>query len=493
MKNVTVSLGLSVLLLSACGAPPAPTAPEASPVAGEMGTTSAACEEPVPALSLSDRAVQRRATEAAIWGMSAVNADLMRQEMFAETKGKVNQMLYWSRPADAKNQTLTPNPDAIYFMTFFDMTEVGPIVIEVPPADTGSFAGSIVNIWQVPLEDVGPQGADAGKGGKYLVLPPGYQTKPPAGCVVLQSDTLSGYALLRSNLISHSQADIEKAVSYGKRAKVYPLSQAKTAPPTEFADASGVLFDATIRYDIRFFESLHRIVQTEPWLARDRVMINTLRALGIEKGKPFEPDAQRKALLEAGISEAKAYLAGIYDAGFPEFNPGIHWTMPAPPDAIAAAQNGFSEPNAYPVDSRGTAYTYAFIGIKRLGKAQFYLISIKDKAGQSYDGAQAYRLTVPANAPIEQYWSVTAYDREIHTILNTSRPSQSSQNQELQKNPDGSIELYFGPKPPLGKESNWIPTDPARKFELMFRFYGPTAPLFEKTWKLPDVERVDAH
>lgn len=104
--------------------------------------------------------------------------------------------------------------------------------------------------------------------------------------------------------------------------------------------------------------------------------------------------------------------------------------------------------------------------------------------------ASAYRLTVPANAPVEQYWSVTLYDREKHTILDTSRGSQSSQNPSLQKNPDGSIDLYLGVKAPAGKESNWVPTDPSRKFELMFRFYGPTKPLFEKTWKLPDVERI---
>jgi hypothetical protein len=137
------------------------------------------------------------------------------------------------------------------------------------------------------------------------------------------------------------------------------------------------------------------------------------------------------------------------------------------------------------------AYSYAYIGIKRLGAGQFYLISIRDKDGGAYDGGRNYRLRVPPKAPIEQYWSVTAYDRETHALIrNMPRASRSSQIPEMQKNADGSIDLYFGPKAPAGQEANWIPTDPARKFELMFRAYGPTKEFFEKAWVLPDVEKV---
>ncbi|MGA9948657.1 MAG: DUF1214 domain-containing protein, partial [Xanthobacteraceae bacterium] len=154
---------------------------------------------------------------------------------------------------------------------------------------------------------------------------------------------------------------------------------------------------------------------------------------------------------------------------------------------------GYADPSVYPVDNRGLAYSYAYIGIKRLGVGQFYLISIRDKDGDPFDGGKTYRLTVPANAPVEQYWSVTAYDRETHTLIkNMPRASRSSQIPELQKNADGSIDIFFGPQAPVGKETNWVPVDPARKFELMFRLYGPTKPLFDKTWKLPDVEKVAA-
>src|SRR5262249_52470273 len=147
--------------------------------------TSAAAQEP-SSDDLARRATERRAIEAVNWGMPAVNTQLMLQEMLAKTQGRVNQVLYWSRPADESNQTLTPNPDSIYFMAFYD-TKKGPVVLDVPPADTGSFAGNIVNVWQMPLEDAGPEGADKGKGGKNLLFPPGFGGKGRAGCYVLRA------------------------------------------------------------------------------------------------------------------------------------------------------------------------------------------------------------------------------------------------------------------------------------------------------------------
>ena len=175
----------------------------------------------------------------------------------------------------------------------------------------------------------------------------------------------------------------------------------------------------------------------------------------------------------------------------PFFSATSRWTVPAPPDLVKAAQEAYADPNSYPIDTRALAYSYAFVGIKRLGAGQFYLISIRDKDGQSFDGGQTYRLTVPANPPVEQYWSVTAYDRQTHALIkNMPRASRSSQIPELQKNADGSVDIYFGPAAPVGKEANWVPTDPARKFELMFRTYAPTKALFEKSWVLSDVEKI---
>jgi hypothetical protein len=440
---------------------------------------------------LARRTVERRAVEAVIWGMPAVNYDLMLQEMLSKTNGKVNQVIYWGRPLDWMNQTLTPNPDALYFMAFFN-TKDGPIVLDLPPGDAnGSFNGNIVTVWQMPLEDAGLLGLDKGRGGKYLLLPPGYKDKAPDGYFPLQSDTFGGYMLFRANLKSHSDADVQASIAYGKRMKVYPLAQAANPAATVFTDVKDILFDSTIRYDASFFGHLDRIVQNEPWLDRDRAMIDQLKSLGIEKGKAFNLNDATKSLLTSAVREGGTVLEKKYDAGQPPFFSDMsRWTYPAPFDLVKAMSNSFADPNEYPVDSRGLVYTYAFIGIKHLGAGQFYSISIRDKDGDAFDGAKTYRLNVPPNVPVEQYWSVTAYDRETHALIrNMPRASRSSQIPELQKNSDGSIDIYFGPSAPAGKEANWVPTDPARKFDLMARFYAPKKEFFDKVWKLSDVEK----
>jgi hypothetical protein len=444
--------------------------------------------------ALARRNIERRAFEAVVWGMPAVNYDLMLQEMLSKTSGKVGQVIYWGRPLDSKNQTLTPNPDALYFIAFYD-TKDGPVVLELPPADaSGSFNANIVTVWQMPLEDAGLLGIDKGKGTKILILPPGYKRTPPDGYVARQSDTFGGYILLRANLKSHNTADVETSIAYGKKMKVYPLALASNPPATVFTDVKDIDFDSTIRYDASFFDHLDRIVQNEPWLDRDRAMIDQLRTLGIEKGKSFTPTDATKTLLASATREAHAFLETKYDAGLPPFfSPTSRWTAPAPPDMVKAAQDGYADVNLYPIDDRGMAYSYAFIGIKRLGAGQFYLISIKDKNGDAFDGAGTYRVNVPPNVPVEQYWSVTAYDRETHALIkNMPRASRSSQIPEMQKNADGSIDVYFGANAPAGKETNWVPTNPARKFELMARFYGPKKEFFEKVWKLPDVAKLDS-
>jgi hypothetical protein len=441
---------------------------------------------------LAQRALHRRAVEAVVWGMPAVNFDLMYQAMVRETKGAFNQVVYWSRLPDWKNQTLTPNPDAIYLMPFIDTADVGPVVLEIPPADEGSITGTIMDGWQAALEDVGPAGVDAGQGGKYLVLPPGFEGDVPAGYVALRSDTYQGYALLRSILRGGNHADIEQAVAYGKRVKVYPLDQAAEPPPTVFTDAIDVVFDATIPYDLRFFQALNRFVQREPWLPRDRAMIDQLKSIGIERGKLFDPDAGTQDILVDAAAEARAWLEAQYDAAYtPAYYEGRQWALPVSQDVIEGQATLFAKPDVYPVDRRGLSFSFAFFSAKHLGAGQFYLMTIRDADGQRLDGGVSYRLTVPANAPVTQYWSATVYDRSTHALIrDMQRSSRSSQNIELQKNGDGSIDIYFGPNAPVTRESNWIPTDADGHFEVLFRFYGPTRPLFDKTWILPDLEKV---
>lgn len=442
---------------------------------------------------LAERAIHRRAVEAVIWGMPAVNTDLMYQAMARETKGGWNQIVYWSRLLDWKNQTLTPNPDAIYLMPFFNTVEAGPMVLEIPPADEGSITGSVMDCWQTPLEDVGPAGVDKGKGGKYLILPPGYKDELPDGYLPLPSQTYQGYALLRSILKSGSETDFNKAVEYGKRIRFYPLSQAANPPATIYLDAADVVFDATIPYDARFFESLARMVDSQPWLERDKTMIDSLKTLGIEKGKPFAPNAKTRDIMNEAAEEARQWLDIQYEASVSQpFYEGGHWALPANPEVLGGMQSSFANPDSYPIDGRGATYSMAFFCPKHSATGSYYLMSTRDKNDRAFDGSATYRLTVPASVPVRQYWSATAYDRATHGLIrDVDRASRSSQSRDLQKTADGSVDVFFGPKAPVGKESNWVPTRTDGNFEVLFRFYGPEKSLFEKKWQLPDIEKVN--
>jgi hypothetical protein len=409
--------------------------------------------------------------------------------------GKWNQVVYWSRPVGWKNQTLTPNPDTVYLFPFYNTKDAGPMVLEIPPAgEEGSITGSIDDAWQMALEDVGPAGVDKGKGGKYVILPPDYKDAVPEGYIALPSLTYTGFGALRSNIKSGSDEDVAKAVAYGKKINFYPLSQADNPPPTTFVDAIDVVYDSTIPYDVSFFQALDRFVQREPWLERDKAMIDPLKSVGIEKGKSFNLDPKTQETMNVAARAAHGWLDARYETLFsPPYYEGSHWAVPAPPELLDGMSTNFAKPNSYPVDDRGVLYSMAYFSAKHLGAGQFYLFAIEDKDGRPLEGGNTYRLNVPAKVPVRLYWSATAYDRATHALIRDTRwSSRASTTPELQTNPDGSVDVWFGPKPPAGKESNWVPTRADGKFEVAFRLYGPEKPLFEKTWVLPDIEKVNS-
>ncbi|MFE5285167.1 DUF1214 domain-containing protein [Nocardia sp. NPDC056611] len=433
--------------------------------------------------------VSSRAFEAVVWGMPAVNYDRMLQAAIA-VGAEPNQIVYWSKLLDWKNQTLTPNPNAIYLMPFYDTTS-GPVVIDVPPAEGDStITGSIDSVWQTPLADVGPAGTDKGAGGRYLILPPGFTGEIPDGFIPLRSETYAGFAIMRSNLKSGSDADIAAAVNYGKRIGIYRLDAAGNPPPTPYVDASGKEFDSTIPYNRDFFTNLNRVVQAEVWLPRDMAMIDQLSSLGITKGAPYKPDSTTLSRFDNAAADAGKWLEQLYVKGFtPPYFDNTHWALPANQQLITAMQSGFADPSSYPVDARGMAYSFAYFAAKNLGTGQFYLVAIHDADGKDLDGGKNYKINVPAHVPVSLYWSATAYDRGTHTLIrDVNWASRASNTPELQTNSDGSVDLYMGPSAPEGKKSNWIPTKSGRNFEIMFRFYGPQPPLSEKTWKLPDIQ-----
>lgn len=441
--------------------------------------------------NIEEQIVYNRAIEAVIWGIPAVNFELLNESL-TNTKGNFNEIVYWSGLINSKNQTLTPNPDVVYINPLYD-TRKGPVVLEIPPAEgTSSITGSLDDGWQTAIEDIGPAGVDKGKGGKYLILPPDYKDKVPTGYIPMPSSTYTGFAILRSNLTDGSPNDLKRAIDYGKRVKIYPYSQMANPPATKFVDLLEVPFSNTIPYNFHFFQLLNQFVQREPWLTRDLVMVDFLKSIGIEKGKSFQADSRKREILSAAIKDARSWIDNEYNNAFKvPFYDGTKWALPVSQDFVKSIGSNYTIPNSYPVRERAIAYSIAYFSAKHLGAGQFYLISIKDDNGQEFDGSKLYQLHLPANVPVKLYWSITVYDRETHALIkNMKYFSRASTTPGLQKNSDGSVDIYFGAKAPTGKESNWVPTDPKGKFELLARFYGPEKGFFEKDWKMGDVTEV---
>ncbi len=483
MKNTLIAL-LSGLL-AACGQSATNTL--------ETGDSTSLSGAPViKAANASEGAVYSRAFNAVIWGMPAVNFELLHESL-TKAKGDFNQVVYWSGLINANNQTLTPNPDVIYINPIYD-TRKGPVVLEIPAAEgVSSITGSLDDGWQTAIEDVGPAGVDKGKGGKYLILPPGHKEKIPSGYISMPSSTFTGFAILRSNLTDGSAKDITRAVEYGKKVKIYPLSEAVHPPQTTFIDLLNTPFSNTIPYNVHFFELLNQFVQREPWLTRDMAMIDQLKTIGIEKGKDYRPDAKMNEMQTAAIVDARTWIDDRYQRMFtPPFYEGTNWALPASPDLVKALMANYMVADSYPVDSRAASYSIAYFSAKHLGQGQFYLMTIRDKSGNSFEGSKLYVLHLPANPPVKLYWSLTVYDRQTHALTPGMKYfSRASTSPGIQKNSDGSTDVYFGATPPNGKESNWIPTDAKRRFEILARFYGPEKAFFDKTWKMGDVEEVN--
>jgi hypothetical protein len=243
-----------------------------------------------------------------------------------------------------------------------------------------------------------------------------------------------------------------------------------------------------------YWKSLHQVVQADPVEDRDRFIMAQLRFLGIEKGKPFKPDARQKKILEDAVvvGEAMAKANTSDKRVEPAFWEGTNWKH-ALVVSVDQRKEKFDQ-----LDERAAWFYEAVVVSKAMlsetpGVGQRYIAAYRDADGEWLDGSNTYKLHVPANPPAKRFWSVTAYDEDTRQMVVTEqgRPDISSRKQDIVKNPDGSIDVYFGPKAPTGHETNWIQTEPGKGWFAYFRFYGPTEPFFDKSWVLPDIEQVN--
>ena len=411
---------------------------------------------------LARRTIERRAVEAAIWGMPAVSMVGVRKSL-AGIGADFNQVVYFSQPLEARHEFLTANNQTPYVMTVLDLRR-GPVVVEVPPASSKvALFGSAIDSWQVPLVDLGPSGEDAGKGGKYLFLPPGYTGSRPDGHIVIPSPTIFVHVALRPIILG--QGTLADGVAYSQTLKVHPLTEPNS--PTKYVDAYPKPWKTLPVYDLTFFRDLAAVVNDEPAQERDAVMLGLLATIGIEKGKPFNPTGEQARAFERAIQEAYATMQGYFTTLGKALVP--HW----PDRQWMASHHTQTQDFTFVVDGK-------------------LLVDERAGAGKLLSGQNTYRLRVPADTPARDFWSVIAYSMKTKSMIPNpqNRAGLSSYDKsKLLMNTDGSVDLTFGPTAPSGKEASWLPT--GEDFFLILRLYGPGNGYFDKTWKMNDIEQVN--
>jgi hypothetical protein len=425
----------------------------------------------------------QRACQAYLWGLPAAGIAEWQDAQKDVTKAKNGQWVSYLSFKE-KLGILTPNYTTPYICSIVDLQESGPIVFEIPP---GLMAGMVIDIWQRVLSDMGVVGPDQGKGGKFLVLPPGHEDVKADGYYVIKSPTRTTFSGLRL-LDQDREKAIRELVPQIKSYKWTPAGPGEAMPVVKCGEVEWSQMPAR---GMAYWERLNQIIQSEPVEDRDRFILAELRFLGIEKGKPFNPDARQKKILEeaAVVGEAMAKANTSDKRVEPAFWPGTNWKH-ALVVSIDQRKPGFDQ-----LDERA-AWFYEAIAVSKAmlsetpGVGQRYIAAYKDAQGLWLDGGKSYKLHVPANPPVKQFWSVTAYDEGTRQMVvsEQGRPDISSRKEDIAKNADGSIDVYFGPKAPVGKESNWVQTVSGKGWFAYFRFYAPTEAFFDKTWVLPDIE-----
>lgn len=439
-----------------------------------------------------------------------------------------NAVVIFSELMDSNSLFLTANADTIYSVAILDLTK-GPLVVEVPP----KALGTINDMWFGWIIDVGGPGPDRGEGGRYLIVPPVYDGPlPDSGFHLGRSRTLHVLYAVRAYLVDD---DPKPAVALIKKAlKIYQytpggfgtsiataledrvrLEGNPPVPPTTFIEASGKSFNTIPPNDFSYFEMINELVQMEPATSFDPELLGQLAAIGIVKGKPFNPDARMRKILTdaAAVGNAAGRALNWRADEYPGWAiyPGSMWTnalwqggynFETPPPMInREGFEPFPPTGARTLDSRTAfycGYTMDSPGmIMRLPNAgSQYLIGFVDADKNYLDGGKTYKVTLPPNIPAAEFWSFTVYDNQTRSMLQTPQRypragSQTYPSPAAVANSDGSTTIYFGPSKPAGaKDGDWIQTTPGKGWFTILRLYSPLESFFTKAWRPSEIELV---
>ncbi|MGB5831662.1 MAG: DUF1254 domain-containing protein [Thiohalocapsa sp.] len=447
---------------------------------------------------------------------------------FHDFGAKDNEVVVWSDLLGAETLMLTANADTVYVMAFLDLSD-GPMVLEVPP----KVLGAVDDHWQRWVTDTGLPGPDRGMGGRYLIVPPGYDgVLPEGGYYVAHARTnivwWFGRMFLENKSDPKPAADAIKA-----HTKIYPyelggegtpiaeflagdatLGQVKAPPETVFHEASGKPMNTIPPSDWSFYEILNDIVQEEPTGTLDPELMGPLAAIGIVKGQEFAPDERMKTILEDALAVGNATARSLQIAARDPswfyyegsawsnmlFASGYQFETPIPEITKDGAKP--FPPTGYRQLNARTSFMYGYIGItpamamRLTGIGSQYLLTTQDADKNWLDGAKTYKVTLPKDIPEENFWSFTVYDTQTRSMLVTPQQypragSQSYPSPAAEAAEDGTTTIWFAPEQPEGvARGNWIQTMPNKNWWTILRLYSPKEPFFDKSWRPSEVELV---
>lgn len=480
-----------------------PSLPRESPQYGQWNTGAGERDEPQggqppkgaqPSVQDFDyQAKYQAAFQTMLWSMPAAAIYRFRAGAHEQLKADDTSIIAYQHTATPKLEAITANSSTPYIAAFADLQK-GPMVLEVPPAGPqGTLYGQVVDAWQQTIADIGPGGIDDGKGGRYLFTPPGYTGEIPEGYLHVASPNFRiGFALRSIVGLGKSQQD---AASYAHRLRLYALADAGEPPEQRFIAPDNDVYPTLPFFDERAFEDLYEIFSVEPPRPEDKVMMGLLASLGIEQGKPFNPDDTTKRAMRQAAIDVWYYLQHQLDhlpAGAPYW-PDRHYVSLLQTDK----NRGFSweYPDRIETLPRAAEFFWCTFMPKVVSDAPStqYMMAMADNQGRPLQAGRLYRIDVPADMPVKQFWALTVYDRATMSFIYTHSGRTTLSSYDLGKmktNDDGSVTLYVGPKAPEGLEANWIDTRGKRPLPAM-RFYGPTQAMNDKTFKLPDFKVVE--
>ncbi|NLR94700.1 DUF1254 domain-containing protein [Flammeovirga agarivorans] len=430
----------------------------------------------------------QRASQAYIWSTPIVSMKTWgdREDAAYDAAGLENFVVLKS--LKEKRGIVTGNLTTPYIFTFSNLKD-GAVKVDYPK---GMTAGGFLDLWQRPVADLGLTGPDKGQGGTYIICGPSDNPDKYKGQAdfIVQSETNNFFIGLR--ILEADPSAVDKFKSNLKLGKVG--TKLKDA---SFIEDKDVEWSATAPRDLDYWKKLHTIINEEPVREQDKAWIAMIKPLGIEIGKPFNPTARQKENLMKGLKMGELMLRNL------QTNPRFSEPYWAGTNWYKSFDFNIPQANEMMVylDERAVWYYEAVSSTKGMvepspGYGQIYMTSKRDQNGDLLRADQTYKLHVPADVPVDQFWSVTLYSEDTRRPYDNGGTEIAdiginSRRKDVTYNKDGSIDIYIGAERPEGvNPANYLKTVGDDGWFIYFRLYAPREAFFDKSFQLPDWEKI---